>query len=112
MRDFLLQRHGATMALVFDFRRNLTGHFRGARSLFPRIFEDAKSLESRPLDKSEQCFKFAVCFAWEPDNESAAQSDSRNSGTQFVDQIFDMRPAGFPPHSAKHRFVNMLQRDV
>ena len=23
-----------------------------------------------------------------------------------------MRPAGFPPHPAKHRFVNMLQRDV
>src|SRR6266513_1936294 len=77
----------------------------------PGIFA-ARDPSSREYLKIQQRFKFGFGFARETDDEGGAQRHSGNSGTQIRDQVFDMRPAGFTPHPAKHGFVDMLQRDV
>src|SRR6266581_4353276 len=112
MRDFLLQSHGATVAFVFYLYRYLSWHFRGARSFLARVFENTKPLESRALDIVQQRLKFRFRFAGETDDESCAQGDSRNAQTQLRDQSFNMRTTSFASHSPKHRFIDVLQRDV
>src|SRR5438874_2953519 len=112
MRDFLLQSHGATMAFVFQLRRYLSWHFRGAGSFLPRILKNTKPLESGALNKIQQRLKFRFRFTRETDDECRTQCDSWNPRTQLCDHCFNMRAISFAPHPAKHRFIDMLQRYV
>src|SRR4029453_2661702 len=102
IRDLLLYRHRRPVARIFDLQGDLVRHFRCARTLLLRIFEDAEAFKSSVPNEIEQPFEFLFGFPRKSDNESRAQGNSRNSGAQFIDQILDVcarcfaLPCGIP----------------
>src|SRR5262249_14727817 len=89
-RDFSLNRHRDPVAHVFNFRGNLAWHFRGARAFFLRILEHSKPLEPSSPDEIKKAGEFLVGFSGKSDDESGAQCQPWNSGTQPLNQTFDV----------------------
>src|SRR5205814_8694570 len=74
-----------------------------------RIFENAEPIEADALNELEQSLKPCFRFAGKTDDKRGPKRDARNTGTQFLDQPFDMRARSFPAHSLQHCLVDMLK---
>src|SRR5205085_7553525 len=96
----------------FHFCGDLLRHSSGSRTFLPRISENAKPFEPGAFDEIEQRLELGVSFARKTDNKGRAQRNSGNSGTQFCNQFFYVGSSRLAPHSSKHRFIDVLQRDV
>src|SRR5207253_3077063 len=76
----LLEFHGLFVADGFDLLRELALHFRGARTLFLRIAEDAEPLEAGAADEVEKVLEFLLGLAGKADDEGGAQGDAGDAG--------------------------------
>src|SRR5947208_11633028 len=112
IRDLLLERHCQSVARVFNLRRNLVRHFRRARALFLRIFEYPEPFKSSAPNKIEKSREFCLRLARESDDESRAQGYAGNSGAQFMNQIFDVRPRCFSSHALQYQVVDKLPPNI
>src|SRR5438552_10945167 len=92
--------------------RHLLTQFMSGCTLFIRIGECAHAFKLRFTTEVHQFLKILFCFAWEADNESGSQCDTRNAVAHATNQFLYKLSIARSLHSLEHPRARVLERDI